>query len=109
MNRACPVFRYSVAAPTISAPRRHDRHTLVCLADGRVGWREEVARMIELTDDQLPALDGKQQPPVAVDPRTGQEYLLIRREVYEHVCGFLKPLGRGWDNPADDDLIREDL
>ncbi len=64
--------------------------------------------MIELTDDQFPALDALQQPPIAVDPRTGQEYLLIRREIYEKVCGFLKPLGRAWDNPADDDLIRED-
>jgi hypothetical protein len=61
--------------------------------------------MIELRDDQLQALDGPQQPTVAVDPRTGQEYLLIRRDVYENVCGFLRPFGRAWDNPADDDLI----
>jgi hypothetical protein len=39
--------------------------------------------MIELTPDQLQALDAPQQPPVAVDPRSGQEYLLIRREIYE--------------------------
>jgi hypothetical protein len=63
--------------------------------------------MIELREDQLPALDGPEQPPVAIDPRTGQEYLLIRREVYEVVRGFLKPYGRGWDDPAGDDLIRE--
>jgi hypothetical protein len=64
--------------------------------------------MIELRGDQLQALDASEQPPVAVDPRTGQEYLLIRRETYEQVRGFLRPLGRAWDNPADDDLIRED-
>jgi hypothetical protein len=64
--------------------------------------------MIELREDQLQALDAPEQPPVAVDPRTGQEYLLIRRDVYEKVRGFLKPLGRAWDNPADDELIRED-
>jgi len=64
--------------------------------------------MIELREDQLQSLDAPQQPPVAVDPRTGQEYLLIRREIYEKVRGFLKPYGRAWDNPADDDLIRED-
>ena len=64
--------------------------------------------MIELKEDQFPSLDGAQQPPVAVDPRTGQEYLLIKREIYEKVRGFLRPLGRGWDNPADDNLIRED-
>ena len=65
--------------------------------------------MIELREEQLQALDAPEQPPVAVDPRTGQQYLLIRREVYEKVRGFLKPYGRAWDNPADDDLIRKDL
>jgi hypothetical protein len=64
--------------------------------------------MIELAEDQLRALDASQQPPVAVDPRTGQEYLLIRREIYELVRGTLKPYGRGWDDPADDDLIWKD-
>ena len=64
--------------------------------------------MIKLRDDQLQALDAPDQPPVALDPRTGQEYLLIRREIYENVRKILKPLGRAWDNPADDDLIRED-
>ena len=63
--------------------------------------------MIQLREDQLQALDASKQPPVAVDPRTGQEYLLIRRDIYEKVRGFLKPLGRAWDDPADDDLIRE--
>jgi hypothetical protein len=71
--------------------------------------RERRQVMIKLRDDQLPALDGAQQPPVAVDPRTGQEYLLIKREIYEKVCGTLKPYGRGWDDPADDDLIRKDV
>ncbi len=65
--------------------------------------------MIELREDQLQDLDGSQQPAVAVDPRTGQEYLLIRREIYGKVRAFLRPLGRAWDNPADDDLIRKDL
>jgi hypothetical protein len=61
--------------------------------------------MIELTDQQLKDLDAQPQPPVAIDPRTGQEYLLIRREVYDGVRGLLRPLGRNWDNPADNDLI----
>ena len=65
--------------------------------------------MIELTQEQLRALDAPGQPAVAVDPRTGQEYLLIRREIYEKVRAFLTPLGRAWDNPADDDLIRKDV
>jgi hypothetical protein len=58
--------------------------------------------MIQLREDQLQALDAGEQPPVAVDPRTGQEYLLIRREVYEQVRGILKPFNRGWDDPRMD-------
>ena len=65
--------------------------------------------MIELREDQWRALDASEQSPIVVDPRTGQEYLLIRREVYEKVRGFLKPLGRAWDDPADDDLIGKDI
>jgi hypothetical protein len=64
--------------------------------------------MIELTEHQQRAVDTQEQPPVVVDPQTGQEYLLIRRNVYEVVRGTLKPYGRGWDDPADDDLIRND-
>ena len=63
--------------------------------------------MIELTEHQVQALDAQEQPPVVLDARTGQEYLLIRREICELVRGTLKPYGRGWDDPADDDLIRD--
>jgi hypothetical protein len=64
--------------------------------------------MIELREDQLKPLDAAEQPPIAVDPRTGQEYLLIRREIYEKVRGFLKTYGRAWDDPTGDDLIQEE-
>ena len=60
--------------------------------------------MIELTEEQWAAMDGPEQPVVAVDPSTGREYLIVRREVYERMRAFLKPLARGWDNPADDGL-----
>ena len=65
--------------------------------------------MIELRDDQLQALDSEKQPVAAVDPRTGQVYRLIKQEIYDLACGTLKPYGRGWDDPADDDLIRKDI
>jgi hypothetical protein len=61
--------------------------------------------VIELTEHQQKAVDSQEQPPIVVDPRTGQEYLLIRREVYELVRGTLKPFGRGWEDSADDDLL----
>jgi hypothetical protein len=64
--------------------------------------------MIQLTPEQVQALDAPEQPTVAVDPRTGEEYLLIRRDVYEKARAVLKPFGRAWDNPADDDLIRKE-
>lgn len=64
--------------------------------------------MLELSQDQAKALDAAQQPAAIVDPRTGQEYLLIRREIYDKLRLMLKPFGRNWDNPADDDLIRKD-
>ena len=64
--------------------------------------------MIELNEHQRCALDDQaEQPPVVVNPRTGQEYLLIRRDIYEKVRGTLKPFGRAWDSTADDDLIRK--
>lgn len=62
--------------------------------------------MIELRDDQLQALDLETQPVAAVDPRTGQVYRLIKQEVYNTVCGIIKPYNRGWD--TDEDLIRKD-
>ena len=64
--------------------------------------------MIELTPEQTRALDAPPQPVAAVDPGTGQEYLLIRREIYDKIRLLLKPFGQNWDNPADDDLIRKD-
>jgi hypothetical protein len=70
-----------------------------------MGWEDS---MIELNCEQQRALDLPEQPTVAVDPRTGQQYMLIRREVYELVRSTLAPFGRNWDSPADDDLIRAD-
>jgi hypothetical protein len=62
--------------------------------------------MIELTREQSQAMDDHGQPPAFVDPRTGQEYMLIKREVYNLVSGILEPYNRNWD--PDDDLIRKD-
>jgi hypothetical protein len=59
--------------------------------------------MIELTETQAKALDGEPQPIVVVDPRTGQQYRLIREEVFKVMQGIIAPFNRGWD--PDDDLI----
>ena len=55
------------------------------------------------------ALEQERLPPVLVNPDTAEEVVLIRRQMYDKVRAFLRPLGRAWDNPADDDLIRTDV
>ena len=55
--------------------------------------------MIELTDDQLRAIDQQTQPASVVDPRTGQTYRLIKEEVYQldwcRSCAPTRPV-RAW-------------
>ncbi len=65
--------------------------------------------MIELTHDQAQAVAREAtKPTIVVDPLTGQQYRLIKEEVYELMHGVVRPLNRHWDNPEDDDLIRND-
>jgi hypothetical protein len=61
-----------------------------------------------LAEQQQKALDGSEQPAVAVDPRTGQTYRLIGQKVYEVMSGIARPFNRSWNDPADGDLIRTD-
>jgi hypothetical protein len=69
-------------------------------------WKENT--MIELTEQQQQALDAQaEQPPVVLDPRTGQHYRLIRQEIYELVRGTLKPYGRGWEDDPDMDAYEK--
>lgn len=63
--------------------------------------------MIELTQEQLQALDRDKQPVSAVDPRTGQRYRLIKEEVYQLICGTLKPYARGWDDDPDMEVYEQ--
>jgi hypothetical protein len=64
--------------------------------------------MIELTEQQRQALDETgDQPPVVVDPRTQETFVLVRKDVYDAMQKWLGPLKRRWDNPADDDLTRK--
>ena len=65
--------------------------------------------MIELTKEQAHALGREaDKPAVVVDPLSGQQYRLIKAEVYKLMQRVVRPLNRGWDNPEDDDLIRKD-
>ena len=65
--------------------------------------------MLELTEQQAQAMRREVEKPTAiVDPLSGQRYRLIKEEIYSLMQGFVRPFNRGWDNPADDDLIRKD-
>ena len=61
--------------------------------------------MIELTEEQARAIAQAEQPPVAVNPRTREEFVLLRKDRYDAMQKWLAPLKRRWDDPADDDLI----
>jgi hypothetical protein len=64
--------------------------------------------MIELTEEQAQAMAQQKAPLEVLNPLTQEVLVLIRKDVYDSVRAFLRPLGRAWDNPADDDLIRRD-
>jgi hypothetical protein len=59
--------------------------------------------MIKLTESQANDLRSEPQPTAVVDPLTGQQYRLIREEVFKLMQGIVAPFNRGWD--PDDDLI----
>ena len=65
--------------------------------------------MIELTGEQIQALEAQSDGPLKiVHPRTQQVFVLIRQDVYELTSRIIGGLNhRGWDNPADADLIRK--
>jgi hypothetical protein len=42
-----------------------------------------------------------------VDPRTQEEFVLVRRDRYEAMQKWVASLKRRWDDPGDDDLIRK--
>jgi hypothetical protein len=63
--------------------------------------------MIELTAEQAEALTRAEQPPLVVDPRTREEFVLVRKDRFEAMQKWVASLKRRWDHPGDDDLIRK--
>ena len=59
--------------------------------------------MIELTEEQVRALEQSQGPLPLVNPKTKEVYFLLREDVYRLVRGVVSgPNRRGWDDPELD-------
>jgi hypothetical protein len=63
--------------------------------------------MIQLTEEQVEALGRAEQPPLVVNPRTQEEFVLVPRDRFEAMHKWVASLKRRWDDPANDDLIRK--
>lgn len=57
--------------------------------------------MIELTPEQARAVT-QGQPAIVLHPETREEFIIIRKEVFDQMRKVLAPLSRGWDDPALD-------
>lgn len=57
--------------------------------------------MIELTAEQTQAVEAGESP-VLLNPKTKEEFVLIRKETFEAMRRFLAPLHKGWDDPEMD-------
>lgn len=65
--------------------------------------------MIELTEEQVAALEREQAPLQIINPRTREVYVLIRKNVYDLTCTIVGGgKGKVWDDEDDNDLIRKD-
>jgi len=60
--------------------------------------------MIELTPEQVTVLEGDKTPLEIVNPRTGESFVLLRKDIYERVRKVIADTNEraGWDDPAFD-------
>jgi len=59
--------------------------------------------MIELTEEQMQAMEAAQGPLRVVNARTQQAFVLIRQDIYEKLCKIVEgPNRNGWDDPELD-------
>lgn len=66
----------------------------------------EEPTMIELTEEQVKALEQQKAPLQLVHPRTKEVFVLIRKSVYDLTCQAVAG-GKAWADDGDDDLIRK--
>ncbi len=58
--------------------------------------------MLELTEQQVQALEQSKEPPILMNPKTQEGYVLIRKDVFDLLRKWMEPLNRAWDDPALD-------
>jgi hypothetical protein len=59
--------------------------------------------MIEMTEDQMQALEKAKGPLRLVNTHTQQTFVLIRQDIYDRLCKLVEgPNRRGWDDPELD-------
>ena len=58
--------------------------------------------MLELTAEQIRAVEQVEQPPLLLNPKTQEEFVLVRKDVFERMRKVMRPLDRGWDDPKLD-------
>ncbi len=65
---------------------------------------EKEAAMLELTEDQLKALESQTDGPLhLLNPRTQEVFVLIRQDIYKLASGIIGgPNRRGWNDPELD-------
>jgi len=56
---------------------------------------------MDMTEEQVQAVE-TDQVPILVNPKTREEFVLVRKEMFDRMQKFLRPLSRGWDDPALD-------
>jgi hypothetical protein len=63
--------------------------------------------MIELTEEQVKAMEAQKSPLQVVNPQTQEIFVVIRKKVYDLTCSIVGgQRGSVWDD-EDDDLIRK--
>ncbi len=64
--------------------------------------------MIELTRDQLQAMEREaDKPTIVVDPQTGQQYRLIKEEIFQLLQGIVKPFNKGVEDDPEMDIYEQ--
>jgi hypothetical protein len=63
--------------------------------------------MIELTQEQVQAQSAQKSPLQVLNPATREVFVLIRKDVYDLVCGIVKPFNKGVEDDPEMDVYEQ--